>query len=191
MALDDNLSDGFVQFIVRLCLGFSPKYEYEDEFDYYLGRVIGDAITQIMGCNATATGIIEIIDAISGGVAITISSGGVLTIGGISIVLEGVAAGTVEIGAGIALIKSGFDGFDEDFYKLQEARKTKKTVSGSDKEKATDVPSWAKGNAPYEDENGTDFAKRLCDERFGENNYNKGPGSAFNKIKKWGDRGFK
>ena len=67
----------------------------------------------------------------------------------------------------------------------------KKTVSGkSAKEAAKDVPSWAKGKRPYKNENGNDFAKRLLDERYGEGNYKKGAGSEYNKIRKWGDRGF-
>ncbi len=60
----------------------------------------------------------------------------------------------------------------------------------SGKEKANDVPSWAKGNQPTEEESGKDFAKRLMDEKYGEGNYDKGPGSEYNKIRKWGDRGF-
>ncbi len=61
----------------------------------------------------------------------------------------------------------------------------------SGKEKANDVPSWARGKRPNPGENGNDFARRLCDERYGPGNYNKGPTSDFNRIKKWGDRGFK
>jgi hypothetical protein len=61
---------------------------------------------------------------------------------------------------------------------------------GSGKAKATDVPSWAKGYKPYTTENGKQFAKRLCDERYGKGNYRTGPKSDFNKIKKWGDRAF-
>jgi len=66
----------------------------------------------------------------------------------------------------------------------------KKSKSGSGKEKSNDIPSWAEGKRPLVGENGKDFAKRLLDERFGENNYKKGPSSDFDKIKKWGDRGF-
>ncbi|HTA93284.1 MAG TPA: hypothetical protein VK745_27090, partial [Polyangiaceae bacterium] len=62
-------------------------------------------------------------------------------------------------------------------------------VSG--KEAARDVPSWAKGNRPKVGEAGKDFAKRLLDEKYGPNNYPKGPGSEFNQVKKWGDRGFR
>ncbi|MFZ5352577.1 MAG: RHS repeat-associated core domain-containing protein [Bacillota bacterium] len=71
------------------------------------------------------------------------------------------------------------------------AEKFKKPVSGkSGKEMAKDVPSWAKGNKPYTSESGNDFAKRLMDEKYGPGNYPTGPASEYNKIKKWGDRGF-
>ena len=67
----------------------------------------------------------------------------------------------------------------------------KKPVSGkSGKEAAKDVPSWAKGNRPYKDENGNAFAKRLLDERYGPGNYYKGTKTEYNQIRKWGDRGF-
>lgn len=69
-------------------------------------------------------------------------------------------------------------------------REHKKPKTGSGKEKADDVPSWAEGESPYEDESGKDFSKRLMDEKYGENNYDRGPGSEYNKLKKWGDRGF-
>lgn len=58
----------------------------------------------------------------------------------------------------------------------------------SDKERATDVPSWVKGMSPKPGQSGKDFAKEVCDEKYGTDNYNTGPGSEFNKIKKWIDR---
>jgi hypothetical protein len=33
-----------------------------------------------------------------------------------------------------------------------------------------------------------DFAKDQCDKRYGKGNYNTGPDSEYNKIKKWADR---
>lgn len=69
-------------------------------------------------------------------------------------------------------------------------REYKKPRSGTGKEKATDVPSWAKGNRPYKGESGKDFGKRLCDEYFGEGNYSTKGQSDYSKIRKWGDRGF-
>ncbi len=69
------------------------------------------------------------------------------------------------------------------------SHKTPKSgVSG--KEAAKDVPSWARGEKPMVGENGNAFAKRLLDEKYGAGNYKTGPGTEYNKIKKWGDRGF-
>lgn len=67
----------------------------------------------------------------------------------------------------------------------------KKTSKKSGKEKASDIPSWAKGKKPKKDENGKAFATRLCDERYGKGNYNTGAGSEYNQLKKYGDRGGK
>ena len=58
------------------------------------------------------------------------------------------------------------------------------------KERANDIPSWARGQRPNPGENGKSFAKRLMDQKYGAGNYNVGPGSEYNMIKKWGDRGF-
>jgi hypothetical protein len=66
----------------------------------------------------------------------------------------------------------------------------KKRPGQSGKESADDVPSWAQGERPHIEENGKDFAKRLLDDKYGAGNYPTGPGSEFNKIKKWGDRAF-
>jgi hypothetical protein len=60
----------------------------------------------------------------------------------------------------------------------------------SGKEAARDVPSWAHGERPLTTESGTEFAQRLLDAKYGQGTYPKGPGSEFNKIKKWGDRAF-
>lgn len=67
-------------------------------------------------------------------------------------------------------------------------KKPKPGVSG--KEGAKDVPSWAKGERPYQGESGNDFADRLSDKKYGPGKYKKGPGTEHNKIKKYGDRSF-
>ncbi len=59
------------------------------------------------------------------------------------------------------------------------------------KEGATDIPSWAKGTVPRIGESGKDYAKRLMDEKYGRGNYDTGPGSEYNKLKKYGDRHFR
>lgn len=59
----------------------------------------------------------------------------------------------------------------------------------SGKEKASDVPSWARGKKPLSGESGKGFAKRLLDEQYGEGNWSgTGPGSEFSKLRKSGDR---
>ena len=60
----------------------------------------------------------------------------------------------------------------------------------SGKEGAKDTPSWAKGQRPKVGESGKEFAKRLLDEKYGQGNWEKGAGSEFSKIQKWGDRSF-
>ena len=76
-------------------------------------------------------------------------------------------------------------------YGIRTASMYKKTKTGlSAKEAANDVPSWAKGQRPLTTENGREFAERLLAEKYGKGNYPTGPGSEFNKIKKWGDRAF-
>ncbi|GAB0157116.1 hypothetical protein CHRYSEOSP005_23850 [Chryseobacterium sp. Alg-005] len=102
-------------------------------------------------------------------------------------------------GAGYRNLKTE-DSADEDKdVNGQDVPKEKKVpVSGkTGKEAAKDVPSWAKeqGEAPYVDEDGKTFAERLLNGQYGKGEWNKGkaskgPGSEFNKIKKWGDRGF-
>jgi len=66
----------------------------------------------------------------------------------------------------------------------------KKRVRVSGKDAASDIPSWARRERPLTKENGTQFAERLLDAKYGKENYPRGPGSEFNKIKKWGDRAF-
>ncbi len=50
----------------------------------------------------------------------------------------------------------------------------KKPKRGKRKRKANDVPSWARGEKPYKNENGKQFADRLLDEKYGKGNYSKG-----------------
>jgi RHS repeat-associated protein len=61
----------------------------------------------------------------------------------------------------------------------------------SGKEGAKDVPSWCRGEAPRVGESGSDFARRLLDDKYGPGNYERGPTSEFNRIQKWGDRAFR
>ena len=58
----------------------------------------------------------------------------------------------------------------------------------SGKEKASDIPSWSKGETPQPGESGKDFADTLLENKYGKGNFPKGPGSEYNKLKKYGDR---
>jgi hypothetical protein len=62
----------------------------------------------------------------------------------------------------------------------------------SGKESADNVPSWARGNPRRVRETPRDYAKRLMDNRYGPGNW-RGTGgqSEFNRIKKFGERGFR
>jgi hypothetical protein len=73
---------------------------------------------------------------------------------------------------------------------IHRRRKKKPKPRISEADGAKDVPSWVKGEVPWIDENGKQFAKRLCDARHGKGKYPTGPGSEYSKIKKWGDRAF-
>jgi len=68
------------------------------------------------------------------------------------------------------------------------SKRPKRGASG--KQGATDIPSWAIGRKPNAGESGKDFAKRLMDEKYGVGKYDTGPGSEYNKLKKYGDRHF-
>ena len=74
----------------------------------------------------------------------------------------------------------------------EKPREYKKPIPGlSGKAGSKDAPSWVKGELPYVDENGKEFAKRLCDKKYGPGNYKTRTGTDYNKIKKLGDRNFK
>ncbi|AXI01469.1 RHS repeat domain-containing protein [Aquirhabdus parva] len=76
---------------------------------------------------------------------------------------------------------------DDDF----DNRPNKVRIAGqSGKEAAKDVPSWARGEVPKVGENGNKFATRLMNDKYGKGEWEKGVGE-FNKIRKYGDRGFK
>jgi RHS repeat-associated protein len=67
----------------------------------------------------------------------------------------------------------------------------KRKAGQSGKEAASNVPSWARGEAPRVGEDGKSFAKRLMDDKYGEGNWSgTGANSEFSKIRKFGDRGF-
>jgi RHS repeat-associated protein len=58
----------------------------------------------------------------------------------------------------------------------------------SEKDKSTDVPSWARPFRRNHNESCGEFAERLLNEKYGCGNWRTGPGSEYSKIKKWCER---
>lgn len=65
--------------------------------------------------------------------------------------------------------------------------KTKKKVKGKQKD---DIPNRFKGEKPYKGESGKDAAKRVLEEYGEYDPRDTGPGSDFNKLKKYFDTHF-
>jgi hypothetical protein len=65
-----------------------------------------------------------------------------------------------------------------------EAGKSSKTTRPSGKESADDVPSWAQGERMLPGETPREAADRVMRQRFPDGNYDQGPRSDYNRIKK-------
>jgi hypothetical protein len=61
---------------------------------------------------------------------------------------------------------------------------------GTGKAGSTDIPSWAKGERPYQGESGKDFATRIMDEKYGPGGWSSKGSREFSQLKKFGDRHF-
>ncbi|HYF34257.1 MAG TPA: hypothetical protein VD994_03115 [Prosthecobacter sp.] len=57
------------------------------------------------------------------------------------------------------------------------------------KEGSKDIPSWARGRRPQENENGDQYARRLMDEQYGKDKWTP-KDREFRLLKKFGDRSF-
>lgn len=122
-AIDDNLTGGFLNWIVNKMMGVDHDYQYDDAFDYYLGRVVGDILAMGTGVGSIVTGYKTIKASITGGGAITYLSGGLLTIGGYVIVVSGVTVGAAEITYGGVVAIAAAGNFGSDLSKLNESAK--------------------------------------------------------------------
>lgn len=121
-----------------------------------------------------------------------IEGGAGLTGGGLVLDLTGVGAiigipasavGVAAIAGGVGLVGHGGLGAIDDVNRML----SKKTTRGSGKDRATDVPSWAKGSRKYADETPDQAVQRI----FRENGKDvpppskRGPGSEYSKIRKF------
>jgi RHS repeat-associated protein len=123
-ALDDNLTGGALNWLVSKMLKVNHDYRYESGVDYYTGRVVGDVLSMLGGSGSIVSGIGTIVTSITGGGAITVSSGGTLVLGGGAIVVEGVIAGTAQVTYGGVVLEASAKNFGNDLNKLREASKS-------------------------------------------------------------------
>jgi hypothetical protein len=65
----------------------------------------------------------------------------------------------------------------------------KRPIAGQTGKEAKDqIPGWVRTDRypnPRAGENGTTYAKRILDHKFGPGNWSEGPATDYNKIKKW------
>ena len=193
-----NQSSGFANSLANnLSLGVIPRGK-SDNADYQRGQKVGDAASlalsvasmdagvSMMGQGKTELALSASSLVVPGGQAVSMpiaASGGAKVVGGVALTSYGAA-----VAEKVAANQLNFEGDSKGGGKV-EYKKTKSNVSG--KEGAKKPPDWAKGNRPQKGESGKNFARRLMDEKYGKGNWNEtGPGSEFNKIKKWGDRSF-
>ena len=117
-AIDENLTGSFISNALH-----TGNYIYQSEYNYYLGRVIGDAISMLISGGMSVFGALEIIGSIAAGGTVTLGSGGTLVAGGLSIVTTGIAVGTVEIAYGATVVTASAGNFGSDLSKLSEVNK--------------------------------------------------------------------
>ena len=108
---------------------------------------------------------------------------GALLIPGVAEALAAAAA-TVATAAGAAVVWIAGTAVGD---KIKES-KSKKQAKQSAKEKSTDAPSWAKQQKPKAGEDAKKFTERILNDKYGKDNYKRGPGSEYNKINKWATR---
>lgn len=118
--IDENSFGGTAKWLSNKLIG--DNYSMDSEYDYYLGRVIGDAISVLIGSGTTVAGITEIIGSIAAGGTITIGSGGTLAVGGVTIATEGVAAGTAMVSYGGNVMYMAGKNFSDDYEKLNKIK---------------------------------------------------------------------
>jgi RHS repeat-associated protein len=126
--LDDNNFFGFVKWIFKKALG-KGKYQWKNELHYYGGRIVGDVISMIHGFWQFCKSVTKIVGSLIGGGAITVGSGGTLSVGGVSVAVAGVAAGTVEVTYSGKVITKSASSFSSDVKRFAELSRGKTNSS--------------------------------------------------------------
>ena len=120
--LDNNIFFGLVKRILKRVIG-KGDYHYKNELHYYAGRLTGDVISLLHGMKQIISAVTKIVGSISAGGALTLASAGGLTIGGISIAVEGVIAGSIQVSYGGTVISAAASNFSNDVAKFSELSK--------------------------------------------------------------------
>ncbi len=114
----DNSVGGLLQWVSENIVGSSGDGPTSD-YDYYLGRAIGDLLSIAASGAISTKGVIDILSSIVAGGTVSVSSAGVLTAGGVSIAVSGVAVGVAEITYGQIVYSVSSGNYKDNIDKLQ------------------------------------------------------------------------
>jgi hypothetical protein len=118
VSLDKNNYGGAVSWLVDKMIGDGTRQNYSD-YDYYIGRTMGDAISMLIGAGMTGAGVAEIVASITVGGSISVGSGGLLTAGGLSISIAGTAVGTSVVAYGSTVVAASANNMGGNFDNLK------------------------------------------------------------------------
>ena len=140
--LDDNVFFGFVKWIFKKAFG-KGKYQWKNELHYYGSRIVGDVISMIHGFSQFCKAVTKIVGSLIGGGAITVGSGGALSVGCVTVAIAGVTAGAVEVTYGGTVITKSASNF------------------GNDVKRFTELSAKSKSSGPLKGKVADDAAKNL------------------------------
>ena len=185
-SFDQNILGGFSLWLWRTIMGNPDgNYRYENEYDYYLGRTIGNGLCIAIGTGTTVLGALEIVGAILGGAAITVGTGGLGAPGGVTIAIGGVILGAVEMSVGSAIVLAAYDNFGKDFAKMDHIRMTtKEATTAAEKLGYKKTNQYSHGQPVYERVSG-DGPKYITPDVDG---HNGGTWKGANNIKDLGSK---
>jgi len=108
-AATENIQNGFFAWVCKAVTGVTVKKlpapsSLKDPQSYYLGRVVGHAVSIALGVGGTVVGVAAIIGSIAAGGFTTLMSGGILTIAGLEIAVSGVTGGAAVAVDGSVLV---------------------------------------------------------------------------------------
>jgi len=150
-AILENITGGFVVWLINKVVRYDTSYSFESEYDYYLGRTAGNVISLAIGVGMTLSGVVTIIGSVVGGAAITVGSGGTLLIGGVAVCVEGVVVGAATVVAGGATVAAAAANFGSDLNKLQTIGRTnKETLAAAEKLGYKKTNYYSDGKPVYE-----------------------------------------